>query len=94
MVFTNFPKYEELTWGERQLYQFNKDLYNKTVRKGGRSFYFSSSGTTGETWVPLIEKAYAKLHGSFSHLQDGHACDAIADMTGFVLLRAIFTSFF
>jgi len=94
MVFTDFPKYEALKWDEQQLYQFNKDLYNKTVRKGGRSFYFSSSGTTGETWVPLIEKAYAKLHGSFSDLQDGHACDAITDMTGLVLLRVTFTSFF
>jgi hypothetical protein len=88
MVFTNFPKYEELKREEQQLYHFDKDTYNKSARKGGKAFYFASSGTTGETWVPLIEKAYAKLHGNYSHLQGGHECDAIADMTGFVILGA------
>jgi len=88
MVFTNFPKYEELKREEQQLYNFDKDTYNKSARKGGKAFYFASSGTTGETWVPLIEKAYAKLHGNYSHLKGGHECDAIADMTGFVILSA------
>ena len=88
MVFTNFPKYEELKREEQQLYHFDKDTYNKSARKGSKAFYFASSGTTGETWVPLIEKAYAKLHGNYSHLQGGHECDAIADMTGFVILGA------
>ena len=88
MVFTNFPKYEELKREEQQLYHFDKDTYNKSARKGGKAFYFASSGTIGETWVPLIEKAYAKLHGNYSYLQGGHECDAITDMTGFVILGA------
>lgn len=82
MVFTNFPKYEELNWEEQKLYHFDKDTYNKSARKGGKALYFASSGKTGETWVPLIEKAYAKLHGNYSYIEGGHECDALADMTG------------
>jgi hypothetical protein len=43
MVFTNFPKYEELKREEQQLYHFDKDTYNKSARKGGKAFYFASS---------------------------------------------------
>ncbi|KAF8808296.1 cysteine proteinase [Phlegmacium glaucopus] len=59
-----------------------KDVYNKSTRKGGKSLYFAKSGTVGEIWVPLIEKAYAKLHGNYSHLLGGRECDAIEDLTG------------
>jgi hypothetical protein len=82
MLFTRVPKYEELKVGEQELYHFDKDIYNESARKGGKSLYFAKSGTSGETWVPLIEKAYAKLHGNYSHLIGGQECDAIEDLTG------------
>ncbi|KDR70872.1 hypothetical protein GALMADRAFT_75596 [Galerina marginata CBS 339.88] len=82
MLYTRVPKYEELKASEQELYHYDKDIYNKSARKGGKSLYFAKSGTAGETWVPLIEKAYAKLHGNFSHLLAGQECDAIEDLTG------------
>ncbi|KAF8889520.1 hypothetical protein CPB84DRAFT_1849319 [Gymnopilus junonius] len=82
MLYTRVPKYEELKSSEQELYHFDKDIYNKSARKGGKSLYFAKSGTAGETWVPLIEKAYAKLHGNYSHLGAGQECDAIEDLTG------------
>ncbi|KAF9480348.1 cysteine proteinase [Pholiota conissans] len=82
MLYTRVPKYEELKTTEQELYHFDKDIYNKSARKGGKSLYFAKSGTAGETWVPLIEKAYAKLHGNYSHLLAGQECDAIEDLTG------------
>ncbi|KAF8159960.1 hypothetical protein B0H34DRAFT_424573 [Crassisporium funariophilum] len=82
MLYTRVPKYEELKSSEQELYHYDKDIYNKSARKGGKSLYFAKSGTAGETWVPLIEKAYAKLHGNYSHLLGGQECDAIEDLTG------------
>lgn len=84
MLYTRVPKFEELRSNEQELYHYDKDIYNKSARKGGKSLYFAKSGETGETWVPLIEKAYAKLHGNYSHITDGQECDAVEDLTGCV----------
>jgi len=35
-----------------------------------------------ETWVPLMEKAYAKLHGSFESVVGGFETNALEDLTG------------
>jgi len=40
-----------------------------------------------ELWVPLIEKAYAKLFGCYEALETGNIDDAIVDMTGYVCER-------
>jgi hypothetical protein len=83
MLYTSVPKYEELSLAEKELYHEDKAQYNNSARKGGRTLYFAKSGATGETWVPLIEKAYAKLHGDYISLSGGKACEAIEDITGY-----------
>jgi calpain, invertebrate len=45
---------------------------------------FSRCKDLKETWVSLIEKAYAKLHGCYEALISGCIDDALAEMTGFV----------
>ena len=54
------------------------------VYKGNNSLVFGRCTDAAELWVPLIEKAYAKLFGCYQTLISGFIDDGLADMTGFV----------
>lgn len=43
---------------------------------------FAKSGKKSESWVQVIEKAYAKLHGSYDSIEGGYVNDGLVDLTG------------
>ncbi|XP_060690704.1 calpain-10 isoform X2 [Hemiscyllium ocellatum] len=47
-----------------------------------RRLCFSRCRSEEVFWLPLLEKAYAKLHGCYEKLWAGQVCEALVDITG------------
>jgi hypothetical protein len=56
--------------------------YRKAHLTGSRALYFAQCSDENETWLPLLEKAYAKAHGDFASIDGGFTGEAIEDLTG------------
>lgn len=82
MLFTNIPKYESLDAAAKGIYHEDKERFEAIARKGGHVLTYAKSGTSDETWVPIIEKAYAKLYGCYAHIVGGQTREAVEDLTG------------
>ncbi|KAL1966929.1 hypothetical protein VTN77DRAFT_3673 [Rasamsonia byssochlamydoides] len=59
-----------------------EEEYRKVWQTGSRALYFAQCSDENETWLPLLEKAYAKAHGDYSAIEGGFVGEAIEDLTG------------
>ena len=66
------------------LYVIVDDRIPTKEENGGRVPVYGHCKDDHELWVPLIEKAYAKLHGCYEALISGYIDDGLTDLTGFV----------
>ncbi len=48
-----------------------EERFRQTYETGSKSLYFAQCSSENETWLPLLEKAYAKAHGDFSAIEGG-----------------------
>ena len=60
----------------------SEEEYRKVHQTGSRALYFASCSDENETWLPLLEKAWAKAHGDYSSIDGGFTGEAIEDLTG------------
>ncbi|OOF99049.1 hypothetical protein ASPCADRAFT_163003 [Aspergillus carbonarius ITEM 5010] len=59
-----------------------EEEYRKVWQTGSRALYFAQCVDENETWLPLLEKAYAKAHGDYSAIEGGFVGEALEDLTG------------
>ncbi len=60
----------------------SEETYRKAYQSNNSALYFAQCANPNETWLPLLEKAYAKAHGDYAALDGGHMGEGLEDLTG------------
>ncbi|KAF2786476.1 cysteine proteinase [Melanomma pulvis-pyrius CBS 109.77] len=63
--------------------------YKKNRQTGSDALYFASCADQNETWLPLLEKAFAKVHGDYDSISGGISGEAVEDLTGGVTTKVL-----
>ena len=69
----------------------SEEAYRRIYQSNSGALYFSQCEDPNETWLPLLEKCYAKAHGDYSAIEGGFTGEGIEDLTGGVTTE-IYTS--
>ncbi|MCJ1248506.1 hypothetical protein MMC30_005724 [Trapelia coarctata] len=95
-LYLNSADYEEsnnekFAWDQVFNRQDAEEEYTKAFQTGSRALAFAQCSHENETWLPLLEKAYAKAHGDYRSIDGGFTGEAIEDLSGGVTTE-LFTS--
>ncbi|KAI0376859.1 cysteine proteinase [Hypomontagnella monticulosa] len=72
---------ERMLWEDRERIN-SEEQYRKAYQSGSGALYFAQCEHENETWLPLLEKAYAKAHGDYAAIEGGFTGEGIEDLTG------------
>ncbi|EFX03067.1 calpain-like protein [Grosmannia clavigera kw1407] len=60
----------------------SEEEYRKLYQANSGALFFAQCENANETWLPLLEKAYAKAHGDYNAIDGGLTGEGIEDLTG------------
>ncbi|RYP22199.1 hypothetical protein DL767_009107 [Monosporascus sp. MG133] len=72
---------ERILWEDRERVN-SEEQYRRAYQSGSGALYFAQCEHDDETWLPLLEKAYAKAHGDYAAIEGGFTGEGIEDLTG------------
>ncbi|CAJ2502977.1 Uu.00g103710.m01.CDS01 [Anthostomella pinea] len=72
---------ERMLWEDRERIN-SEEQYRQAYQSGSGALYFAQCEHANETWLPLLEKAYAKAHGDYAAIEGGFTGEGIEDLTG------------
>ncbi|KAK1469448.1 calpain family cysteine protease [Colletotrichum melonis] len=75
------PYLERILWEDRERIN-SEEAYRRIYQSNSGALYFAQCENPNETWLPLLEKAYAKAHGDYASIEGGFTGEAIEDLTG------------
>lgn len=87
-LYLRKPDYEQCSESERDEWETNRirvnseEEYRREYQMNSRALWFAQSTHQDETWVPLLEKAYAKAHGDYGAIEGGWVGEGVEDLTG------------
>ncbi|KAJ3044236.1 hypothetical protein HDV00_002914 [Rhizophlyctis rosea] len=84
-LFVKHADFSQADIVERQKFRGDERLYKHVLLKNSDALYFSSCKDQNKTWLPLLEKAYAKIHGDYESISGGITGEAVEDLTGGVI---------
>ncbi|KAK3904182.1 calpain-D [Staphylotrichum tortipilum] len=85
-LFLKSPCWDSPSMQRDLLQQIDREdverVYRQTYQTGSKALFFAQCKDQSETWVPLIEKAYAKAHGDYASLSGGWIGEGLEDLSG------------
>ncbi|KAK4177867.1 putative calpain-1 catalytic subunit [Triangularia setosa] len=73
---------ERRLWDDIENRTDPEEIFRRTYQSGSGALYFAQCENPNETWLPLLEKAYAKAHGDYQAIDGGFTAEGIEDLTG------------
>ena len=80
-LYLSAPDYDDCndarrtTWDQAHFRvdpEVSREQYRKTYQRNSDALFYGSCTDPNETWVPLIEKAFAKAHGDYNAIDGGY----------------------
>ncbi|CAK7268663.1 hypothetical protein SEPCBS119000_003175 [Sporothrix epigloea] len=97
-LYLTSPSWDSPSFQRDLLQQIDQDdierVYRKTYQTGSKALFFAQNKDQNETWLPLMEKAYAKAHGDYDSLTGGWIGEGLEDLTGGVTTELLMSDIF